>query len=243
MVATLAVNFERGALRGVQSLYNALPATVAMLGARQGLKFGSGAYFKQQLPPEWPELAKDAVAGGSSAATSTTLLFPLDTLKTRLQLGLGVPAMHQLYYGYRPAVTYSAFGMALWVVSRNWLERTLPDPRSVSRDGLFGGLLGSYYPKHFVCGGLAGVFVQIPTFPFDTLKKRLQAAEASTGALDEARRLLREGGPQRFYRGFLVKTLFVALNGALFNTVFVACRKLLRVEEPRTSRSRPSSGR
>ena len=51
----------------------------------------------------------------------------------------------------------------------------------------------------------------------------------------------REGGPQRFYRGFLVKTLFVALNGALFNTVFVACRKRLRVEEPRTSRSRPSS--
>ena len=29
----------------------------------------------------------------------------------------------------------------------------------------------------YFCGGAAGVIVQVPTFPFDTLKKRLQASE------------------------------------------------------------------
>ena len=35
----------------------------------------------------------------------------------------------------------------------------------------------------------------------------------------------------RFYRGFALKCAFVALNGAIFNTVFVAVRKALRLTE------------
>jgi hypothetical protein len=53
----------------------------------QALKFGAGAAIKSGTPIWWPELARDAVSGGLSAAFSTTLLFPLDTLKTRMQLG------------------------------------------------------------------------------------------------------------------------------------------------------------
>ena len=71
-----------------------------------------------------------------------------------------------MYNGFGPAVTYSACGMALWVVSRNALERAVPNPEPGS---------AWRHWKHFLCGGLAGVFVQLPTFPFDTLKKRLQA--------------------------------------------------------------------
>ena len=72
---------------------------------------------------------------------------------------------------------------------------------------------------------------QIPTFPFDTLKKRLQSVEVSRSSLEEARVLLAEGGPLRFYRGFWVKCLFVSLNGAVFNTVFVAVRRMLRMQD------------
>ena len=68
---------------------------------------------------------------------------------------------------------------------------------------------------------------QVPTFPFDTLKKRLQASDAPRLVLHEARVLLAEGGPMRFYRGFTLKCGFVALNGAIFNTVFVAVRRVL----------------
>ena len=159
---TLRSLFEGGTRSGVHALYRALLPTVGMLGARQGLKFGSGAVYKQRMPTAWPEPARDACAGGLSALTSTTLLFPLDTLKTRWQMGMDSPRIGQAYNGFRPAASYSVFGMALWLVSRNALERNLPEPPS--------GTALAYW-KHFVCGGLAGVFVQVPTFPFDTLKK------------------------------------------------------------------------
>ena len=45
--------------------------------------------------------------------------------------------------------------MALWVMMRNALERNLPDP--------VGGSALAYW-KHFLCGGLAGVAVQVPTW-------------------------------------------------------------------------------
>lgn len=218
--ATLRSLFEGGTLSGVHNLYRALLPTVGMLGARQGLKFGSGAVYKQRLPTTWPEPARDACAGGLSALTSTTLLFPLDTLKTRWQMGMPGPSAGQAYNGFRPAASYSVFGMALWLVSRNALERNIPDPPS-------GSALA--YWKHFFCGGMAGVMVQVPTFPFDTLKKRLQASDDPRTVVAEARVLLKEGGLLRFYRGFTLKCGFVALNGAIFNTVFVAVRKALKV--------------
>lgn len=287
---TFLSNFETGFIGGLRSLYRALGPTFVMLGARQGLKFGSGAALKQRLPLTWPELVRDAVAGSLAACTSTTLLYPLDTLKTRRQLGMPAPSLSQCYNGFLPAVSYSATGMALWVVSRNALERTLPEPAGAAR-----------YTKHFLCGAIAGFIVQVrtllprlcrspahactscmqaplmharqrlcrspahapltaadlmaamaadvhlmatehvcsplittghdvqmPTFPFDTLKKRMQSAEVRRSALDEARLLLQEGGPMRFYRGFWLKCFFVSLNGAVFNTVFVGVRRALK---------------
>lgn len=220
VVQTLTSNFEQGWIRGARNLYRALGPTVVMLGARQGLKFGSGAVVKQRLPDWWPVVLSDAVAGGTSACVSTTALYPLDTIKTRWQLGLPSPSLRHMYNGFLPAISYSAVGMSLWVVSRNMLERTLPEPS--------GALV---YSKHFLCGGIAGFFVQIPTFPFDTLKKRLQSSANHQPALDEIRTLLAEGGILRFYRGFWLKCFFVSLNGAIFNTVFVMVRRILKLQE------------
>ena len=139
-------------------------------------------------------------------------VFPLDTLKTRWQTGQPAPSFGQMYFGYLPAITYSAFGMGLWVCCRNFLERQIPDP------GSHRGALR--YWKHLLTGALAGVFVQLPTFPFDTVKKRMQASENPGTLMSEARLLLDAGGPGRFYRGFTLKCGFVALNGALFNAVY-----------------------
>lgn len=194
MLPTLRGIFASGGLPGVRLLYRALGPTVAMLGVRQGFKFGSGAAVKSRLPTSWPELARDAVSGGSSAVATTTVLFPIDTLKTRWQLGRASPRLPQLYQGFTPAVIYSAFGMSIWLCSRNILERTIPDPGRSS---------ALQHWKHFVCGAAAGqpffrpairrrparharetradapagMIVQIPTYPLDTLKKRMQAAD------------------------------------------------------------------
>ena len=220
-LTTLAGNFSGGGLAGIRALYRAILPTIGMLGARQGLKFGTGSQIKQRLPWHWPEMLKDAIAGASSACLSTTLLFPLDTVKTRYQMNMSTPNIVEMYRGFQPAVLYSAFGMGLWVVSRNGLERTL----TTERTGLEG------HSKHLITGGLAGVLVQVPTFPFDTLKKRLQASESPTGStvMREARTLISEGGFFRLYRGFPVKCTFVAANGAIFNAVYVWTRKLLRM--------------
>ena len=219
--ATLVSNFKAGALDGMRNLYRAISPTIAMLAARQGLKFGAGASIKAHLPRDWSELRRDAVAGALSAVGATTLLFPLDTTKTRFQTGMAAPSsLAQAYYGYAPAVSYSAFGMALWICARNSLERSIPDPA---------GNGPGKYRKHLFTGGMAGILVQVPTFPFDTLKKRLQATDDARGALAEARLLFAEGGVVRFYRGFLLKSAFVAVNGAIFNAVYVAMRSLLRM--------------
>jgi len=101
--ATMQLIFANGPLKGLANLYRAIAPTVGMLGARQGLKFGSGAAFKRRLPLHWPEPARDACAGGLSALTSTTLLFPIDTLKTRWQMGMATPRLDQVYQGFRGA--------------------------------------------------------------------------------------------------------------------------------------------
>ena len=222
-VATFYGNFKGGAVDGMRNLYRAIGPTIAMLAARQGLKFGAGASAKAHLPQEWSGFKRDAVAGALSAIGATTLLFPLDTTKTRYQTGMAAPStLRQAYYGYAPAVSYSAFGMALWVCGRNALERSIPDPPANGP---------SKYWKHLLTGGLAGILVQVPTFPFDTLKKRLQARNDARGALAEAQLLISEGGVLRFYRGFVLKSAFVAVNGAIFNAVYVAMRSLLRMHQ------------
>jgi hypothetical protein len=309
-LTTFLSNFEHGMLSGLRNLYRALGPTVFMLGARQGVKFGSGAFYKQQLPLEWPEMARDAVAGAASACTGTTLLYPLDTLKTRYQLGLPAPLLSQVYYGFLPAVCYSSSGSMPTRLERRLEERIcctaashlpVPHPRPFRaplyrRSGALDcqsqrvgaqhagapgvlalletfpmrrhsgvrcagdadeprGLPAKAARQGTICRRATNAALvrrsprrslarlcsprraslrcasQIPTFPFDTLKKRLQSVEVPRSSLEEARVLLAQGGPFRFYRGFWVKCLFVSLNGAVFNTVFVAVRRMLRMQD------------
>lgn len=73
---------------------------------------------------------------------------------------------------------------------------------------------------------------QVPTYPLDTLKKRMQASDGPARAvLDEAGALLRSGGLVRLYNGFGVKVAFVAINSAIFNSVYVQCRRLLHMHQ------------
>ena len=78
--------------------------------------------------------------------------------------------------------------------------------------------------RHFVAGFLASTAVDLSTFPLDTLKKNLQAYRAGdmkASALEVARRLLREGGPLRFYRGLAPQLVRRGLDGGLLNLVYV----------------------
>jgi hypothetical protein len=213
LVATLRVAFEGGAISGVRQLYAALPPTVVMLGMKQALIFGSGAAVKKKLPERWPEPVRDAASMGFSAFICTSLIFPMDTFKTRMQLGTSWPTPGQWYQGFTPAMGHAIVGRALWMVSRNALEQRLPEPESVSLK----------YWRHFLCGGITGVIVTGAVFPLDTMKKLLQAAELEKrGLRDTAIELYRDGGLLRFYRGCSVKLIMNFTQGALFNAIFVA---------------------
>lgn len=217
--ATISNIFSRGVLRGTWSLYMAWPPTMAMVGMRQGLIFATGAQMKKHMPPHLPEPARDALSMASSALVCSGFLFPFDTVKTRLQLQMSMPRPSQMYRGFLPAVTHSVAGRALWMSLRNGLESTVPNPESPRM----------LYWKHFMCGGVTGMLVAASVFPFDTLKKRLQApmdAEKHT-VVGEARALFAEGGISRFYRGAAVKVSMNFMQGACFNVAFVVCRSFL----------------
>ena len=218
---TLRAIFVRGPLSGAKNLYGALPPTVVMVGMRHGLIFGGGSKLKQRLPIVWPEPARDAVSMASSAFICSCFLFPIDTIKTRMQLQMALPQVHQLFSGFAPAVSHAIFGRALWMVSRNSLEHRIPnpvDPRLL-------------YWKHFCCGGFTGAMVTAAVFPLDTLKKRLQAPPpgqtVAQRPMNEAKVLFADGGVWRFYRGAQIKVTMNFLQGACFNVAFVVCRKAL----------------
>eukprot|EP00930_Biecheleria_cincta_P078734 TRINITY_DN66312_c0_g1_i1.p1 TRINITY_DN66312_c0_g1~~TRINITY_DN66312_c0_g1_i1.p1 ORF type:complete len:269 (-),score=42.68 TRINITY_DN66312_c0_g1_i1:57-863(-) len=218
---TLKSVFACGSISGFRQLYAALPPTVAMLGMRQGLIFGSGAHLKKQLPGAWPEWTRDITSMGLSAFVCTTFLFPLDTMKTRLQLARPLPSFSpsQWYHGFWPALGHAVIGRPLWLVLRNGLERTVPDPERPSLA----------YWKHFMCGGLTGTVVCVVVFPLDTLKKRLQASDkAEVSVANEVKTLLGSGGLRRFYSGISVKLFMNFTQGAVFNTIFVVCSRCLQ---------------
>ena len=112
--------------------------------------------------------------------------------------------------------------MAVWLTSRNELERRLPTDTPLWS-----------HSRHFVSGALASVCCDMCTFPFDTLKKNMQAGISCRSAWQEAVGLLGEGGVARFYRGYSARFCLVALNGALFNWVFVVIKENIAMAYPR----------
>merc|ERR1719217_1639529 len=104
------------------------------------------------------------------------------------------------------------------MVTRNQLEQRVPDPDSKRLR----------YWKHFMVGGITGVFTTTMIFPLDTLKKRLQLSEGKDLKLaTEVRSLIAEGGIRRFYSGMGIKLTMNFTQGALFNAIFVMCTKLI----------------
>jgi hypothetical protein len=210
----------------VRRLYRGMGPAVLEVAANRSLLFGIGSLAKSHVPASWPEPLRDASAGASAALIKTAVLHPLDTVKCRMQLQAtplleALPAwrhVHQLYAGLSPAVVRSSAGMAVWLTSRNHLERTLPE------EGRFWALA-----RHFVAGALSSALTDLCTFPFDTLKKSMQAREravVSETLLEEIAAFRKEGGALRFYRGYLARVVMVSVNGALFNAAFVCSKRL-----------------
>ena len=213
--ATVRKIFSRGTRSGAVALYRPLPAAMCYVGMRHSLVFAGGSQLKKKLPTSWPEPARDAVSMASSALIVHCVTFPMDTVKTRLQMQMRMPAFSptQLYQGFAPAVLHTMVGRGLWVPARNALEQRFNQDEQ--------------YWMNFLCGGVTSAGVTMAVFPLDTLKKRLQAAPGALRSGSEARSLMAKGGLPRFYRGLPIKVGMTTLQGACFNAAFVLCRNAL----------------
>jgi hypothetical protein len=219
---------DKGLLRRV---YRGIAPAFAEHSLNRSILFGVGSYARKATPESWSDPVRDAVSGAGAALIKTVALHPADTLKCRWQLGQPRDELRGLYQGFAPAALRSSMGMAIWLSSRNGLERRLA-PAAGETD--------SRPWRHFVSGAASSCLTDLGTFPLDTLKKWLQAAApcsvrggGPTGAMGvltastAARELLSAGGVPRFYSGYAARLLMVAINGACFNSVFVATKRVL----------------
>ncbi|KAL1526824.1 hypothetical protein AB1Y20_015516 [Prymnesium parvum] len=221
--------FDRRVL--LPRLYRGFTPAIVEHSLNRYMLFGISTIIRDQMPQQWPEPARDASSGFGAALIKTICLHPLDTIKCRWQLGQPRYDLNGLYNGFSAAATRSAGGMAIWLAARNHLERVLPDENS-SRSARVPSFLVSDNARHFLSGAIASMLTDLATFPFDTLKKNLQAAPSGKGASmvgfsSMTSQLLRNGGILRFYHGYSLRLTMVGLKGAMDNVVFVYCKRYL----------------
>ncbi|KAF4549199.1 putative mitochondrial carrier protein 3 [Elsinoe fawcettii] len=119
--------------------------------------------------------ARSLLAGGIAGTTVDTSLFPLDTLKTRLQSAEGflkAGGFRGVYNGLGSAVVGSAPGAALFFVSYDGVKRSLAaGPHDKKRSKLYEAGVHSLAAS---IGEVAACAVRVPT---EVVKQRAQAGQ------------------------------------------------------------------
>ncbi|PSK48383.1 hypothetical protein B9Z65_5559 [Elsinoe australis] len=130
---------------------------------------------KQHSPLIESPYVRSLLAGGVAGTTVDTSLFPLDTLKTRLQSAEGflkAGGFRGVYNGLGSAVVGSAPGAALFFVSYDGIKRVLSSPASGQpRSKLYDAGVHSLAAS---VGEIAACAVRVPT---EVVKQRAQAGQ------------------------------------------------------------------
>ncbi|WPG99010.1 Hypothetical protein R9X50_00181200 [Acrodontium crateriforme] len=121
--------------------------------------------------------ARSLIAGALAGTTVDTSLFPLDTLKTRLQSSAGfwnAGGFRGVYNGIGSAVVGSAPGAALFFVTYEGVKGSAFIQRNLSKDGGRdgGGALG-----HMIAASLGEVAACAVRVPTEVVKQRAQAKQ------------------------------------------------------------------
>jgi solute carrier family 25 S-adenosylmethionine transporter 26 len=134
------------------------------------------------------------IAGAAAGVVADLVLFPLDTLKTRLQVQgarFGAKTLQGIYSGVVPAIAASAPAAAAFFGTYDWLKRTLS----------LGFPQGAPPLIHMFAaagGDLAGSVVRVP---FEVVKQNLQAGyyRSSVAAV---KAIVAKEGVRGLYRGW-----------------------------------------
>lgn len=187
----------------------------------------------------------DFIAGAGAGIIATVVTYPLDMLKTRLTMN-HVNKGKAHYKGIWDAATTIvkqegtlALYKGLWTsvlgvipfaggtfMAYNFIKTAWGRPPSEVTVG-----------EHFVGGCLAVAFAQTFSYPFDTLRKKMQAYSATlpfnmrpdvelNGLWDALRKTIRQHGVMGLYAGTTANLVkIVPYSGAMF-AVFEVCKRI-----------------
>ena len=145
-----------------------------------------------------PTFTTSLLAGAFAGTTVDLTLYPLDTLKTRLQSSLGFHpsgGFQHIYRGLSSALIGSAPSAALFFVSYEGIKASLARKRELDRrydrlgngiggeDGLVRGLEGWIEPlEHMLAASVGEVVACGVRVPTEVVKQRAQARGGGAGA-------------------------------------------------------------
>ncbi|KAF9927372.1 hypothetical protein BGZ67_007548 [Mortierella alpina] len=145
--------------------------------------------------PKQGTLLQSMLAGAMAGTAIDTALFPLDTLKTRLQSKAGFAAsggFRGVYSGLTSAVIGSAPGASMFFVTYEGLKKTLsaviPDPQHAPVVHMMSASGGE----------IAACFVRVPT---EVIKQRMQTKQFTTTTA-AVKSVIHNEGVLGFYRGY-----------------------------------------
>ncbi|BDA42467.1 probable mitochondrial carrier protein PET8 [Coccomyxa sp. Obi] len=170
------------------------------LATPSNIKASKPTYRVNTDAPAWRIVAGNIAAGATAGAVVEAALYPLDTIKTRLQTatsGGGLRALWQsgggkaLYSGIlgnlAGVVPASAIFMGVYEPVKTAVEHRVPEDRQ-----FLGSLCGG------VAAGLAASFVRVPT---EVIKQRMQTGEF-TGAIRAVQGIVRREGARGLFAGY-----------------------------------------
>eukprot|EP00903_Cladosiphon_okamuranus_P008974 g8585.t1 len=135
------------------------------------------------------------LSGAVAGTTVDLVLYPLDTVKTRLQATAGaklsLKTFQGIFNGVAPAVAASAPCAAVFFGAYDTLKRVLAEK-----------LPGNYASlAHAGAAAGAGQAQSLVRVPFEVIKQRVQAGVDATGRAAFAS-VMKSQGPRGFYRGW-----------------------------------------
>ncbi|CAK4636838.1 hypothetical protein LEN26_008334 [Aphanomyces euteiches] len=245
-------------VEGLRGFWKGNLAGCCRLGPYAGVKF----YIFDTLANEFPSPttgsthSQRALFGGIAGTVATVVAYPMEVVRTRLILqkaterecqgilhGLHLlvqaEGVRGLYRGLTPGVVgsipfegtqFACFeGVKAYALTHRWPAWRW-DRQKEALDSI----------DYLVIGSMAGATAQIVSYPFDTIKKRLQAQTLSrgrslkkyNGMTDCAVRIVNEEGVLALYRGSLPNLLRVAPFTAIMFTTYELAKHLLLSSDP-----------
>lgn len=190
----------------------------------QSERFFASVSVREEKPFDFLRTLFDGIiAGGTAGVVVETALYPIDTIKTRLQAahGGGKIVLKGLYSGLAGnlagVLPASAIFLGVYEPAKQKLLRSLPENLSAVAHLTAGGL-----------GGIAASFVRVPT---EVVKQRVQTGQF--GSAPEAVRLIvsKEGFKGLFvgYGSFLLRDLpFDAIQFCIYEQLRIGYKLAAR---------------